>query len=174
MADTDPDYPAMVLGDYMLGGGNLSSRLADRIRQKEGASYGVGSFFSARPLDKSGQWGAYAIYAPENAGRVETALREEIDRALKDGFTATEIANAKQGWLQNAQVERSQDASLAGELANNLFLDRTLTFDADLEKRLSALTADQIVAVMRKYLDPAKVTVVKAGDFHAATAPAKP
>ncbi len=174
MQDDDPDYPAMVMGDYMLGGGNLSSRLADRIRQKEGASYGVGSFFTARPLDKSGQWGAYAIYAPVNAGRVETALREEIDRALKDGFTPAEVANAKQGWLQNAAVERSQDASLAGALASNLFLGRTLSFDAGIEKRVAALTPDQIVAVMRRYLDPAKVTVVKAGDFTQGAAPAKP
>jgi zinc protease len=174
MRDDDPDYPAMLLGDYMLGGGNLSSRLADRIRQKEGASYGVGSFFSARPLDKSAQWGAYAIFAPENAGRVETALREEIVRALKDGFTADEVARAKQGWLQNAAVERSQDASLAGELANDLFLGRTLAFDADVERKLAALTPDQIVAVMRRYLDPAKVTVVKAGDFKEGDAPARP
>ena len=174
MQDDDPDYPAMLMGDYMLGGGNLSSRLADRIRQKEGASYGVGSFFTARPLDKSGQWGAYAIYAPVNVGKVETALREEINRALKDGFTPAEVANAKQGWLQNAAVERSQDASLAGELATNLFVGRNLSFDAGIEKRVAALTPDQIVAVMRRYLDPAKVTVVKAGDFHAATAPAKP
>jgi zinc protease len=174
MRDDDPDYPAMVLGDYMLGGGFLSSRLADRIRQKEGASYGVGSFFSARPLDKSGQWGAYAIYAPVNATRVESALREELARALRDGFTQQELAQAKQGWLQNAQVERSHDAALAGELANYLFIDRKLAYDAELERRLAALTPDQVVAVLRRYLDPARVTVVKAGDFKEGAAPAKP
>jgi zinc protease len=51
---------------------------------------------------------------------------------------------------------------------------RNLSFDAGIEKRVAALTPDQIVAVMRRYLDPAKVTVVKAGDFNATAAPAKP
>jgi zinc protease len=105
---------------------------------------------------------------------VETALREEIARALKDGFTADEVARAKQGWLQNAAVERSQDPSLAGELANYLFLGRTLSYDADLERKLAALTPDQIAAAMRRYLDPTKVTVVKAGDFNPKPAAAKP
>lgn len=41
LRDDDPDYPALILGNYILGGGFLNSRLATRIRQKEGISYGV-------------------------------------------------------------------------------------------------------------------------------------
>ncbi|MGH9369101.1 MAG: M16 family metallopeptidase, partial [Thermoanaerobaculia bacterium] len=173
--DDDPDYPALVLGNYMLGGGFLNSRLAVRIRQKEGLSYGVGSQFAASPLDKSGGFTAYAIYAPENAGRLETAFREEVNRALKDGFTAQEIAEAKKGYLQSRQVSRAQDASLARTLATNLYLDRTLQWDEELEKKLAALTSEEISAAMRRHLDPGKFTIVKAGDFDKATAdePAK-
>ena len=54
--DDDPDYPALVLGNYMLGGGFLNSRLATRIRQKDGLSYGVGSQLQASSLDKSGRF----------------------------------------------------------------------------------------------------------------------
>src|SRR5690606_24019208 len=72
--DTDPDYPSMVLGNFMLGGGLLNSRLATRIRVKDGLSYGVGSQFSAHPLDKSGSFLAYAIYAPENVEKLEQAF----------------------------------------------------------------------------------------------------
>ena len=54
LRDDDPDYPALVLGNYMLGGGFLNSRLGTRIRQKEGLSYGVGTQLEAGSLDKSG------------------------------------------------------------------------------------------------------------------------
>jgi zinc protease len=149
----------------MLGGGFLNSRLATRIRQKEGLSYGVGSQLTASSLDKSGSFATYAIYAPQNSAKLEAAMKEEIARALKDGFEEKEIAEAKSGWLQSRQVGRAQDAPLARTLAVDLYLNRTLAFDADLEKKVEALSAADILAAMRRYLDPAKMTVVKAGDF---------
>jgi zinc protease len=48
---------------------------------------------------------------------------------------------------------------------NNLYLGRTFTWSKRFEERIMALTAAQVSAAMRKYIDPAKVTVVKAGDF---------
>lgn len=171
-ADKDPDYPALVLGNYMLGGGFLNSRLAVRIRQKEGLSYGVGSQLTVRALDASGSFTVYAIHAPQNTQKLEKALREEIARALEGGFTEQEITEAKSGWLQSRQVQRTNDQALAGTLANALYLGRTLQWDADVEKRVSALTPDQIRDALRRHLDPAKLTIVRAGDF--AKAPAAP
>jgi zinc protease len=173
LSDEDPDYPALVLGNYMLGGGFLNSRLAVRIRQKDGLSYGVGSQVQASALDKSGSFTTFAIYAPQNEARLEAAFKEEIARVLKDGFEAKEIAEAKSGWLQGRQVSRAQDAPLARTLATDLYIKRTLAWDATLEKKVEALTAEQILAVMRKYLDLSKMTIVKAGDF-AKTAGAAP
>ena len=170
--DDDPDYPALVLGNYMLGGGFLNSRLATRIRQKEGLSYGVGSQFAASPLDKSGAFLTFAIYAPQNAEKLEAAFKEEVARALKDGFTDQEVKEAKSGYLQNAQVGRAQDAALAAKLAGNLFIDRTLAWDAELERKIAALTPDQIASAMRRHIDPSKITIVKAGDFKSPAAPA--
>ena len=172
LRDDDPDYPALVMGNYMLGGGFLNSRLATRLRQKEGLSYGVGSGLNVSPLDKNGQFAAQAIYAPQNAAKLEAAFKEEIARALKDGFKAEEVTAAKSGWLQSQQVSRAQDAGLARKLAQYRFLNRTLAWDAELEKKIAALTPDQINGAMRKYIDPSKMTIVKAGDF--AKAAAKP
>jgi zinc protease len=163
--DDDPDYPGLLLGNYMLGGGFLNSRLATRIRQKEGLSYGVGSQLSASPLDKAGIFLTFAIYAPQNRDKLEVAFKEEIARALKDGFTPEEVAAAKSGFLQGQQVSRAQDAGLARTLANDLFIKRTLTWDADFEKKVGALTPDQIASALRKYLDPSKMSIFKAGDF---------
>ncbi|HKF45228.1 MAG TPA: pitrilysin family protein [Thermoanaerobaculia bacterium] len=174
--DDDPDYPAMVLGNYMLGGGFLNSRLAVRIRQKEGLSYGVGSQFGASSLDKSGQFFAFAIYAPQNASKLEAAFKEEVARVLKDGYETKEVEEAKSGWLQAQQVSRAQDGTLARTLATNLYLARTLAWSADLEKKVAALKPEEIGAAMRRHLDPEKLTIVKAGDFAkaATSSPAAP
>jgi len=165
LRDDDPDYPALLLGNYMLGGGFLNSRLAERIRQKEGLSYGVGSFVSAGALDSVGSFTTYAIYAPQNVRRLETAFREEVDRMLRDGFTATEVEQAKAGWRQSREVGRAQDQQLVGTLASYLYYGRTLAFDEQLERTVAALTPEAINAVMRKYLVPGKIVIVKAGDF---------
>lgn len=165
MRDDHPDYPSLVLGNYMLGGGFLNSRLATRIRQKEGLSYGVGSQFNAGSLDPVGSFMAFAIYAPENAEKLEIAFKEEINKVITDGFTAEEIAAAKSGWTQSRQVTRSQDASLSGTLNNYLFLNRILKWDEDYEKVMDSLTIDQINGAMKRHLKPDMINIVKAGDF---------
>ena len=165
LRDDHADYPALLIGNYILGGGFLNSRLATRLRQKEGLSYGVGSGLTVSSLDEYGRFTATAIYAPENVEKLEAAFKEEIERMLKDGFTAEEVAAAKTGYLQSRQVSRAQDNELASRLNNFLFLDRTLAWDADLEKKIQALSADQINAVMRRHLDPKRITILKAGDF---------
>jgi zinc protease len=172
--DDDPEYPALVLANYILGGGALSSRLAVRIRQKEGISYGVGSNVGASALDTVGSFTTFAIYAPENVGRLESAFKEEIDRAMKDGLTADEVQKAKQGWLQNEQVRLAQDAQLAGQLATDLNINRNLAYDAEFQKKIGDLTVDEVNGALRKYIDPSKITIVKAGDFAKSAQPAKP
>ncbi|HET9865115.1 MAG TPA: pitrilysin family protein [Steroidobacteraceae bacterium] len=174
--DDDPDYPALLFGNYMLGGGFMHSRLLDRIRIKEGISYGVGSQLSADALDKSGRFLTYAIYAPQNLARLEQAFKEEMQRVLTEGFSAEEIAAAKSGWIQGRSVDRAQDSGLAGTLQHYLFIGRTFAWDAELEKKVLALDAAQIRAALARHLDPAKFVVMKAGDFagaaKAAAAPA--
>ncbi len=165
LRDDSPDYPALLMGNYMLGGGFLNSRLAVRIRQKEGISYGVGSQFNASAQDQFANFTTYAILNPQNAERLEKSFREELDKMRTEGFTADEIKAAKSGFLQSRQVSRAQDAGLAGTLNNYLFLNRTMAFDADLDKKIEALTPEQINAAVKKYIDPAKIVTVKAGDF---------
>src|SRR4030095_13634995 len=120
MRDDDPDYPAISIGGYMLGGGFLNSRLATRIRQKEGLSYGVRGGFSASPLDKDASFSASMIYNPQNVDRLAAAFREEIERANREGFTSAELEPAKIGWLKSRKVSRSSDGSLAGVLNSYL------------------------------------------------------
>ena len=165
MKDDAPAYPALLMANHMLGGGALRSRLADRIRQKEGLSYGVGSQLSVSSREPAGVWLAYAISAPENTAKVEAALREEIALALKTGFTEAELAEAKKGWRQGEEVARTDDAVLAGRLAGYLTLERSMAFDRALEAKIAALSAAQVNAALRQYIVPATLSIVSAGDF---------
>ena len=133
MRDDDLDYPAVSIGGYMLGGGFLNSRLATRIRQKDGLSYGVRGGFGASPLDKDANFNASMIYNPENVEKLGSAFREEIERAAQEGFTAEELEAAKTGWLKSREVARATDGTLAGMLSSYLFIGRDLRFDAERE-----------------------------------------
>lgn len=165
MRDDDPDFAAFTLGNFILGGGFLNSRLATRIRQNEGLSYGVGSNFNASSLDKSGVFIANAIYAPVNVDKLEAAFRDEIMKAVTTGFTAEEVEAAKAGWLLGRQRARGTDASIAGTLENYLFLGRTFAWDEEIERKVGSLTVEQVNAAMKRHLNPEKISTFKAGDF---------
>jgi zinc protease len=166
--DKDPEFAALYLGNEILGGGFLNSRLATRIRQKEGISYGVGSYFYADEMEKKGFMGFYAIYAPENVALLESAFKEEIAKVLKDGYTDKEIEEAKKGIIQNGQVMRAQDVQVMDKLSNYQLFGRTFKYDAEFENRVNALTNNDILAAMRKYVVPEKISIVKAGDYEGA------
>lgn len=163
--DSDPEYPAMIMANYILGGGFLNSRLATRIRQKEGLSYGVGSQFSAEALDKSANFTSYAIYAPENRDKLEQAFKEEIEKVIKEGFTDQELKDAKSGYLQSRMVNRAQDQSLVGGLNNMLFINRTMQFTEDFEKKVDALTTKDLNEAFKKHISLDKISMFKGGDF---------
>jgi zinc protease len=165
LRDTDPDYPALIMAGYMIGGGILNSRLATRVRVEDGLSYGVGGGISGHPIDPVGQFSAVAIYAPENAAALEIAFVEELEKVLSDGFTAEELATAQQGWLEGAQLSRAQDSALSAALSSGLYFDRTTLFDAELEERVRSVTLEEVNQAIRDRLDMEKITIVKAGDF---------
>ncbi|MDO9193063.1 MAG: pitrilysin family protein, partial [Undibacterium sp.] len=171
MKDSADNYPALLIANHILGGGALKSRLADRIRQKEGLSYGVGSQLNVPALDPAGLWLAYAISAPQNTAKVEAALREEVQKAIADGFTEEELSEAKKGWKQSAEVVRTQDPSLARRLAAYLSIDRTMAFDKDLEAKVAALTVAQVNEALRQNLKAANLSIISAGDFAKAVKP---
>jgi zinc protease len=163
--DEEPDYPAIVMANYMFGGSSLGTRLSRRIRDTEGLSYLVQSNFGAPTKDDGGNFVAVAISAPQNAPKAEASFRDELAKTLKDGFTADEVAAAKKAWLQERGMSRAEDGSLVGLFAARQRFDRTLKFDESLEAKVAALTPEQIGAAFRKHIDPATLIYVKAGDF---------
>lgn len=160
----DADYPALMLANYVFGEGGLKSRLMDRIRQKEGLSYGGGSDLSPGDLDRAGSFSISAIAAPQNLRKLDSAVRDELARAVKNGFTAEELADAKSGLMQQRIQNRTNDAALASGWTSYLYRGRTYEWSAQFEAKLMAVTLPQLNAAFRKAIDPAKLSVVMAGD----------
>ena len=164
LRDDNPDYPALALGNYLLGGSS-DSRLWRRIREQQGLSYNVGSWLTAGSLDAAGEFGVNAIYAPQNRARIQAEVLDVLQQTLRDGFSETEVAEAKKGYLALRKLRRTQDSALVGRLADNLYLGRHFAWDADFDAKIAALTPSQIRDALKKYLDPRKLSIVAAGDF---------
>jgi len=165
LRDDDPEYASLVLGNFILGGGTLSSRLGDRVRQQEGLSYGVRSSLTARVKDNRVDFVLYAITNPENRDRLIKVIIEEIDRLRKDGVKADELEQAKGAYLQAARVQRTGDQSLASQLLSSMFNERTLEYVAEHEDQIAGATIESVNAAIRKYIDPAQLVMAIAGDF---------
>jgi zinc protease len=165
MRDDDADAPPLVLATRIIGGGSgLHNRLVDRIRQKDGLSYGIGAALSINGRDRAASWGVGAISAPQNVDRVEQEVKEELGRVLRDGFTDEEIKQAKQGYREEHVLGRSDDGALAAGWVSYLDLDRTYDFGRRFESQVEAVSAEHLLSVVRKYLDLPQVTVVVAGE----------
>ena len=165
MSDDHPDYPALYMGNYILGSSGLSSRLGDRVRQKEGLSYGVGSFLQAESRNDRTGLTIYAITNPANVPKVEKAINEEWNKLIEDGVTEQELADAIKGYLESQKLARSSDASLTGTLISTMHHDRDMSFYADRETAIAALTTDDVAAALKKWFGELKRTTIEAGDF---------
>jgi zinc protease len=136
-----------------------------RVREKEGLSYSTYTTFSSSALDEAASFRVGSIFAPQNRARVERAIREEIERAVREGFSAPEVEAGKRSVLEARRLARSQDRTLAGRLGHYLFVKRTFAWDIEFEKKIAALTPEQVNAALRRHIDPARLAVVVAGDL---------
>ncbi|HEY4362302.1 MAG TPA: pitrilysin family protein [Bryobacteraceae bacterium] len=164
MNQDDPDYPALVIAN-VLTGGDEKSRLWTRVREKEGLSYSVQSSFTAGIEEKYGRFMAAAICAPQNIVKVETAVKEELARIVRDGFTAEEVEAAKKEILTAQQTGRAQDSRLASALATQARYGWTMQHTEATEAKIGSLTVAQVNAAAKKWIDVGSMSIVKAGDF---------
>jgi zinc protease len=162
--DDDPAYPALYLFNYMLGG-SPTSRLFLRLRQKEGISYGAFSQMLAHPIDKSAFFFAGAIAAPANMDRAMSGLLAEIEAMVKTGVSDKEVADAKKSYAKVWEGRIAEDDFVLGELNQGLFLGRTLAYWQDLNSKIEKLSVADVNAAVKKFIDPEKLSKVRAGDL---------
>jgi zinc protease len=165
MRDSDPDYPALLMANYLFGGaGSGGNRLWNRVREKEGLSYSIGTGLNVDVHSSAGTIGFVAIAAPQNIDRVEQSIKEEIGRARRDGFTVEELNDGRRSLLRERELARAQDGALAGGWVRRLDAERTFAFDQALEARIETLTVDQVDAAFRKYFAADRLVEVIGGD----------
>ncbi|WP_282267167.1 pitrilysin family protein [Stenotrophomonas sp. PS02298] len=166
---TDADFPALNIAIAILGGDPLKARLGARIRQKDGLSYNVGAGLSADESrtgrDDNGSLSIQAIAAPENMGKLEAALREELVRLVVDGISMEELRSAVAEKKVAREQSRATDEIIAGLLSDHLYYGRDMTFEAQRDAAYQALTVQQVNAAIRKHLKPEQLSVFVAGDF---------
>jgi zinc protease len=164
--DSHPDHAALLLANHLFGR-DTDSRLWLRIREQEGLSYDVGSWFDFPVQDQGAAWTVTAIFAPQNQPRVEKALREELARSLAEGFTQAELEQGRAGLLKRRALQRAQDGVLVERLSGNLYHGRRFEREQQLDQALAALTLAQVNAAWRRHIDPARLVLAWGGDFRA-------
>jgi zinc protease len=165
LKEENPQYTALEAGVYIFGGSTLSSRFGDRVRQKEGLSYGAGSFLRSRPKGEFVQLINYAISNPRNSPKVEIGFSEEIKRLVTEGITADELKRTQDALIQEQSVALASDGVLA-DSSNGLML-RGKTFQelADREARIRALTVPQVNQALKTWIKLDQFQLVKSGDL---------
>jgi zinc protease len=164
LQDTHPEFVPLQLANRVLGGG-VKSRLLDRLRQKDGLSYGAGSQLSVSAFEPSGMWVLYAIYAPQNLAKLKAGVQEELSKFVKDGVTAEELVDAKKGWQEERKIGRAQDRALAASHVAQTAANRTMRFVEKLDAQIESTTLDEVNAAIRKHLEFHKFLNIYAGDF---------
>ncbi|WP_248722276.1 pitrilysin family protein [Seonamhaeicola sp. ML3] len=164
----DDDYAAIQIATSIFGGGVLKSRITTRLRQNDGISYAAGGYanIDGDKNDKSSGLIVYAMYAPDNASKIQKGFSEEIERFIKDGITEEELKIAVNSWVQGQSVSRAKDNELASKINNNLYYNRDMMFLKGVEDKVTSLTVEDVNKVIKKYFKTFdNWTVVNAGDF---------
>ncbi len=164
VSDSDPDYAALAIGNFLLGEAPLSSRISNRIRGKDGLSYGAGSNISASPVEKTGVMILFAITNPKNLDKVDAAMSEEVSKFLKEGVSASELEDAKKAWIAAKKGDRTNDRALAAQLSGALYAKRDMRYYDNLEKKMEQVQPGDVKAAFDKLVDQKRLVIIKAGD----------
>jgi zinc protease len=157
----DPDYIPLYVGNYVLGGGGLVSRMSVEVRGKRGLAYSAYSYFS--PYLREGPFVIGMQTQREQAGQAlevaNTVLREFLER----GPTEAEVAAAKKGIIGGFPLRIDTNRKIQGYLALIGFYRLPLTYLEDFQKRVEAVTIPEIRAAFKRHVDADRLVTVVVG-----------
>ncbi|MEJ6006555.1 insulinase family protein [Paucibacter sp. AS339] len=159
-----PGYLALQLGTRILAGNGEASgsRLSERLRQQEAISYSVSATLRVPSEGDRARLSIQASAAPSQVLRLETAMREEISRLLRDGPSDAELERARRQWLADRRQQHGQDEALAASLLTQF--DTGLNFISEQiaeEEQLKQLTPAEVLRALRQALAaPGWVTLI--------------
>lgn len=163
----DADYAGLQLAVHIFGGGGLESRLSERVRQKEGLTYGIGASVNADTWGNDGSFAIQASYAPDKRERVIAIVQEEVARMNAQGITEAELARAKKDLMEGRKQGRAEPAVLATMLGGMAERGETWAGVQQRDEALAAVTVAQANAAWRKHIRADGFIISTAGDFKA-------
>ena len=160
---SDPDALALRVGTAVLGRG-FTGRLMATVRDKEGLTYGIGANLANDSL-ADGEWRITANFAPQLLDKGMDSTKRELDGWYKDGVTAQELERVKSALIGTFKVGMATTDGLAGALLESVHRGYDVNWLDEYPQRVGALTLPEVNAAIKKYLQPDKMTVIKAGSI---------
>lgn len=158
---SDPDYYALLVGNYTLGGGGFVSKLMQEVREKRGYAYDVHSYFAPRLLE-----GPFQIGLQTRREQTDDALKvvnAVLDDYLKKGPSEAELAAAKKFYIDGLALRIDSNAKLLGYLSAIGFYGLSLNYIDDYPKIIGAVTAAQVRAAFASHLSKDNLVTVIVG-----------
>lgn len=157
----DPDWPALSMGNQILGGGAFGTRLMSEVREKRGLTYGVYSVFS--PMQVRGPFMINLQTRAELSEGTLKLVQGILADYLKTGPTQQELDDAKRELAGSFPLSNASNASIVGQLGAIGFYNLPLTWLEDFMQQSQALTVEQVKAAMNKHLSADKLVIVTVG-----------
>ena len=154
----NPDFYAVSVMNYILGGGGFSSRLMDNIRDNKGLAYDVYSVFTAQK--EPGSFMVAIQTKNESANEVIAETQKEIRRIQTDFVSETEIADAKAYLSGSFPLRMDTYAKIAGMLTSIEIYNLGLDYPQKYPDLINGVTREDIQRVAKKYLRPDKMVIV--------------
>ena len=157
----DPDYPALYLGNQILGGGGFGTRLMEEVREKRGLTYGVYSGFS--PMQARGPFMINLQTRAELSEGTLQLVQDILRQYLAEGPTQQELDNAKRETAGSFPMSTASNADIVGQLGAIGFYDLPLPQLEDFMAQVQAQTVDSVKAALQKHLSAEDLLIVSAG-----------
>lgn len=157
----DPDYPALYLGNQILGGGGFGTRLMEEVREKRGLTYGVYSGFS--PMQARGPFMINLQTRAELSEGTLQLVQDILRQYLAEGPTQQELDNAKRETAGSFPMSTASNADIVGQLGAIGFYDLPLTQLEDFMAQVQAQSVDSVKAALQKHLSAEDLLIVSAG-----------
>jgi zinc protease len=157
----DPDFFAITVGNYILGGGGFVSRLTEEVREKRGLSYSVYSGFS--PGRHAGAFTIGLQTRPDQAAQAIAVSRQVLTKFVAEGPTAAELKAAKDYLIGGFPLLIDSNLKLLGNLSNIAWNDLPLNYLDTWTAQIGNVSADDIRAAFARKLQPEKMVTVTVG-----------
>jgi len=161
MLRSDPDYLAGYVANYIVGGGDFSSRLTNEVREKRGLTYGISTSFG----DYRGAGYVIGQVATKRESMNESlaVIRDVLRKYAEDGPTEQELADAKTYLTGSYPLAFASNAGIAAQLNSFQREGLPVGYVARRNSLINALTLDDVRRAARRLFNPARMTVVVAG-----------